>query len=138
MKELWPTCLDLCCAVEMCESRDKEREQAETAVGETAPVADSTDGTDAHARRGGKRARDETEEIAHVCEESGDEEVIAKYARLRDAVRIMGLEMAWRIPPLVGVSAVDYLDDVICAVSHTRVLIPPHPMGNRNEKELLF
>lgn len=102
VKDLWPTCVDLCCAVEMCESQKEEpHHAAEIEANELEVVSDVNEG---EAPPGGKRARVEGDEIGDVGDEDLEDRIMAKYASFAEAVRCMGLGAAWRIPPLVGVS----------------------------------
>ncbi|CAB1113427.1 unnamed protein product [Ectocarpus sp. CCAP 1310/34] len=114
-KELWPTCLDLCCAVEMCEPR--QQAPPSPSPPPTTTMTTTTTGTipacpAAH--------REQTVEATAVTSSvgsgpppaAGGEEdepfreggkeraVIYKYAGLRKAAASMGLERAWDMAPL--------------------------------------
>lgn len=94
-KEIWPTCVDLSCAVEMCELPPAP--QGADATGATVagtvedePQAGGDDGDankDAELQGGG-----------------AERAVVDKYSRLREAVAGMGLERAWDMTPLLRVS----------------------------------
>lgn len=112
-KELWPTCVDLCCAVDMSNIEQpkpapssttppptgtdaagatRHQEQAEFDGGALAGSADVDDGganTDAEFWEGGK-----------------ERSVMDKYGAFRKAVASMGLERAWDMAPLARVSEV--------------------------------
>lgn len=113
-KELWPTCVTLCCAVEMCEARADG--PAQTGVDGTvaAPPPQAT-GSVAAANSStastGKRTRgDEDNGSAEQGVESeqggngSERAVIEKYIGFGKAVSTMGLGRAWDIAPLIRVS----------------------------------
>lgn len=105
-KELWKTCVDLCCAQEMCTVRGPSGVAVEPTGADAATgPGDRLEGS---TRPGHKRARvdDESDKqsLAEDTERDKEERVMAKYAGFADMVRRMGLGRAWAIAPLVGVS----------------------------------
>ena len=119
-RELWPTCVTLCCAVEMCDAREggaapTRPTSKDGSVGAAAPPAQAAGSVAiASAASAGKRARknkDEDEGNAEqgVGSEQGGENgsesaIIEKYIGFEKAVATMGLGRAWEIAPLVRVS----------------------------------
>lgn len=96
-KEIWPTCVDLGCAVEMCgllpppQGADATGAAGTGSVGSEPQAGDDSGGAnkDPELRDGG-----------------AERVVIDKYLRLREAVARMGLERAWEMTPLLRVSEV--------------------------------
>lgn len=98
-KELWPTCVDLCCAIEMYEGEDHTQLPPERCVHnrmENNERAVSHD-VDLHAS---VEKRAELDDVAFKNERL----VTKKYACLFNNVAGMGLERAWEMTPLVRVS----------------------------------
>eukprot|EP00904_Undaria_pinnatifida_P010376 jgi/Undpi1/6469/HiC_scaffold_20.g08948.m1 len=116
-RELWPTCVTLCCAVEMCDAREggaalTRPTSKDGSVSAAAPPAQAAGSVAiASAASAGKRARrnkDEDEGNAEqgVGSEQGGENgsesaIIEKYIGFEKAVATMGLRRAWEIAPLV-------------------------------------
>ncbi|CAM9641777.1 unnamed protein product [Ectocarpus fasciculatus] len=125
-KELWPTCVDLCCAVEMCEL---QQQAPPSPTPPTPPPPATTTTTAATTTTGATSAcpGDHLEQAVDVAaatssssagsgpppgegkrgeedepfREGGKERaVIDKYAGLREAVASMDLERAWDMVPL--------------------------------------
>ncbi|CAM9318063.1 unnamed protein product [Ectocarpus sp. 12 AP-2014] len=115
-KELWPTCLDLCCAVEMCEPQ----QQAPPSPSPPPPPPTKTTTTTGTTSACPADHLEQTVEAAAVTSSAGsgppaaaggegggpfreggkERAVIYKYAGLRKAVASMGLERAWDMVPL--------------------------------------
>lgn len=112
-KELWPTCVDLCCAVDMCNI-----EQPKAAPLSTTPPPTGTDAAGATrnqeqvALNGGALAGSADGDNgganigAEFWEGGKERSVMDKYSRFRKAVASMGLERAWEMAPLARVSVV--------------------------------
>ena len=115
-RELWPTCVTLCCAVEMCEAQDDgpvqtsvhgnvaaPREQA-TGSGAAASTGTSTASTGKRARgaqgKGSAEQGVESEQGGNRSEST----IIEKYIGFETAVATMGLGRAWDMAPLIRVS----------------------------------
>lgn len=112
-KELWSTCVDLCCAEDICDIQ-----QPRPLLSSTRPPPTGADATAASAARHQEQATlddgaltssaDGDIGVANVDAEwlEGGKErpVMAKYARFREAVASMGLERAWDMAPLIRVS----------------------------------
>lgn len=98
---MWPTCLDLSCAVEMhgCQHGLSSPPPGADAMGDTITGSDGKE-IQADGLRGD--ANKDVEQRNGAAERS----VINKYARLREAVARMGLERAWEMTPLLRVSEV--------------------------------
>lgn len=111
-KELWPTCVDLCCAVEMSASRNEHGRQGHSGA-VAAPCPERAEDDDSSkAWSGEKRTREESDGAEGMTDrgEGGEDSVIInKYVGFAKAVRSMGLGRAWSIAPLVRVSEPDMI-----------------------------
>lgn len=101
---MWPTCVDLSCAVEMCsgepqglptppsgaDAANAPRDEEQQGLAGNSPKVDVYNG-------GGNIE-------AEVWDTGKERSVIDKYARFRQAVARMGLERAWDMAPLLRVS----------------------------------
>lgn len=97
---MWPTCVDLSCAVEMCSFEPQGN----------APQVD--------VDTGGANTK------AEFCDRDKTRSVIDKYERFRKAVASMGLERAWDMAPLLRVSGCAIcLLGYLCKSSH-------HPLSS--------
>lgn len=107
---MWPTCVDLSCAVDMCGCQHglPASPQGADAMGATLPGlvgnALQADGDTSGSNKD-----------AELRDGGAERSVMEKYARLRETVARMGLERAWEMTPLLRVSEVavrlDYIYD---------------------------
>ncbi|CAN0024767.1 unnamed protein product, partial [Hapterophycus canaliculatus] len=118
-KELWPTCVDLCCAMEMCDLEEEERGQEHGSPPRLPPslaraVTTSATGHRNQAAVGGVAPSTPAGIGGPVAGSNGDanrhenfreggraRSIIEKYMGLRKAVARMGLERAWEMAPLL-------------------------------------
>lgn len=99
---MWPTCVDLSCAVDMYSCQHEPPPPPPPGADTTGATLTGSVGNEPQADGASGGANKDADLRDGVAERS----VIDKYARLRKAVARMGLERAWDMAPLLRVSEI--------------------------------